>query len=160
MITVLFGQPCSGKTTLAKELENALCSLQQNNSIIIDGDQIRTLFKNNNYGLLGRATNHQNAINIAIFNHSIGSDVIISMMFPYITFREELIKQAELIDAPLHFFYLHYDKQNERRGREQYHLEDFETPAKKELNSGLFTELNTGELSTQDCIKKILHVIL
>lgn len=160
MITVLFGQPCSGKTTLAKQLDNALCSLQQNNNIIVDGDHIRKLFQNNNYGLLGRATNHQNAINIAIFNHSIGSNVIISMMFPYFAFREELIKQAELIDARLHFFYLHYDKQAERRGREQYHLDDFEPPTGKELKSGLFTEFNTTELSKDDCIKKILHYIL
>ena len=44
MIVVLFGQPCSGKTTLAKALHEEFDERQTHYHI--DGDKLRELFSN------------------------------------------------------------------------------------------------------------------
>ena len=48
MIIVLFGQPHSGKTTLAKQFPS---------SRTIDGDELRELFANKDYSKEGRIRN-------------------------------------------------------------------------------------------------------
>ena len=45
MIVVFYGQPGSGKTTLAKLLQERIFLLNQPTPVILDGDEIREIFK-------------------------------------------------------------------------------------------------------------------
>ena len=45
MIIVLFGQPASGKTTLAEKVQRELFIKENASYPIIDGDEIREIFK-------------------------------------------------------------------------------------------------------------------
>ena len=54
MIVVLFGQPCSGKTTLAKGI---LKYLGPRYTEHIDGDKLRELFANKDFSREGRVRN-------------------------------------------------------------------------------------------------------
>ena len=67
MIYVLYGQPGSGKTTLGKYLEEYLRHLPTRgcDAVMIDGDELRTLFTNANYTKKGRYQNIRNANAIA-----------------------------------------------------------------------------------------------
>ena len=68
MIVVLFGQPCSGKTTLAKELK----------AYNVDGDKLRTIFTNKDYSKEGRIKNLNRASDIAHYlNQSIDDGRIV-----------------------------------------------------------------------------------
>ena len=62
MIVVLFGQPHSGKTTLAEKLAEKLID-----SEIIDGDKFREAFKNTDYSKEGRIKNLTKACDIGYF---------------------------------------------------------------------------------------------
>ena len=55
MIYLLYGQPASGKTTLGKLLAEHL-----ETQFVIDGDEFREMFTNNNYGKSGRKENIKN----------------------------------------------------------------------------------------------------
>jgi adenylylsulfate kinase-like enzyme len=67
MIIVLFGQPHSGKTTLAKNYQTEIF-LEYGLSIpIIDGDDIREMFKNKDYSREGRIKNLNRISDIATF---------------------------------------------------------------------------------------------
>jgi len=78
MIVVLFGQPHSGKTTLAQELE-----FEELYDYHIDGDHLRTMFKNTNYSKEGRISNLNRASDIATYLHYNGNDVVLSLVYPY-----------------------------------------------------------------------------
>ena len=65
MIVVLFGQPCSGKTTLAKELK----------AYNIDGDKLRTVFTNKDYSKEGRIKNLNRASDIAHYLNQSVDDI-------------------------------------------------------------------------------------
>ena len=60
MIIHLIGQPGSGKSTLANELKHEV-----EHPVIIDGDDLREIFKNKDYSEEGRRRNLTNAYNIA-----------------------------------------------------------------------------------------------
>ena len=62
MIYTLYGQPGSGKTTLGKLLAEHL-----NTPFIIDGDEFRGMFDNNNYSMVGRQENLKNANAVATY---------------------------------------------------------------------------------------------
>jgi adenylylsulfate kinase-like enzyme len=133
MIIVFFGQPHSGKTTLAKELLD-------DNNVHIDGDNLRDLFKNKDYSREGRIKNLNRASDIAVFINSLGKDVIISLMYPYQEARDYL----NFLCKDVIWIYLKYEG---TRGRELYHVEDFEVPY-------VFT-IDTSKLSIPESIKII-----
>ena len=140
MIVVLFGQPHSGKTTLARELVKNLKGAE-----IIDGDEFRTIFKNTDYSKEGRMKNLTKACDIGHYLISTGlkTHVIYSMVFPYREVRDYLRKLMP--DAK--FFYLTYD---EPRGRESFHVTDFELDEDE-----LCTYINTDTISIEDTVKLI-----
>jgi adenylylsulfate kinase-like enzyme len=74
MIIALFGQPGSGKTTLATQLEA---------DFHIDGDHLRTMFKNTDYSKQGRINNLNRASDIATYLHYNGNKVVLSLVYPY-----------------------------------------------------------------------------
>jgi adenylylsulfate kinase-like enzyme len=77
MIIVLFGQPHSGKTTIAKELIKDLY-----NTELIDGDQFRAVFKNTDYSKEGRIKNLSKACDIGhyLINTGIRTNIIYFMI--------------------------------------------------------------------------------
>lgn len=147
MIIVLFGQPNCGKTTLANELAKHLVD-----SELIDGDRFRELFKNTDYSKEGRITNLKKACDIAFYLHQnkLKSNVILSMVFPYLEVREYL----RALHRKTHFFFLTYE---EPRGRENYHVQDFDLPKAEEQVIVLNTDEDSVEESTNKIISTLWH---
>jgi len=140
MITVLFGQPNCGKSTLANALIKEKFTL-----INIDGDKLREIFINKDYSREGRIRNLNRASDIAIFLSNMGDDVVVSLVYPYKEARDYLNSLCK----DVYWIYLTYDGQ---RGREAYHVADFEEPDDNEI----VLKLNTSTTSINDCITKIM----
>jgi len=135
MIIVLFGQPHCGKSTLAKQFPS-----YKN----IDGDKLRELFSNKDYSREGRIRNLNRASDIAHYLHSHGNNIILSLVYPYKEAREYL---NSLTDDVV-WVYLTYDGE---RGREKFHVQDFEIPTDERI-----LHLDTSTLSVDECINKIM----
>lgn len=158
MILVIWGQPNSGKTTLAKKLARDLSYGQVYSPIInIDGDDFRTLFKNQDYSRQGRVENLKKASDMAYFLHRKGFIVIISMVYPYMEARDYLNELQEGV----FWAYLEYDSVKEPRGRENFHVKDFDEPTADELMRKSFTVIDTtkyGESQAMNMIRKAAHL--
>ena len=89
MIYWFTGQPCAGKTTLAKKLSYWLSTNHHTLPFMIDGDDMRELFSNKNYSINGRVENVGTAQRIAHYLNNQGKDVIVSLVSPYIDQRED-----------------------------------------------------------------------
>jgi hypothetical protein len=72
------------------------------------------------------------------------------MVFPYLEVREYL----KSLHPKTHFFYLTYELP---RGRESYHVEDFDYPTAAENAIILNTDADTIEESTNQIIKVLWH---
>jgi gluconate kinase len=139
MIIVLFGQPHSGKSTIANEI------LARTTSFInIDGDELRKLFVNKDYSREGRIKNLNRASDIAHFLNSIRSNVILSLVYPYKEARDYL----NSLTKDVAWVYLHYTGE---RGREEFHVKDFELDLLEEN----VLSLDTSKTSLEDCLKII-----
>lgn len=136
MILVLFGQPGSGKTTLARELDN--------NHYILDGDRLREVFKDKNFDREGRIKNLNRASDIAVFSHSIHNKITISMVYPYKETRDYLNEMCDRLGINVFWIYLHY---NGERGRESFHVKDFELDLLEEK----VLPLSTSKWSVEEC---------
>jgi adenylylsulfate kinase-like enzyme len=119
MIIVLFGQPHSGKSTLAKLLvEQGMWN--------IDGDELRNIFKNTDYSKAGRIKNLNRASDIAVYmNHVGGDSVVLSLVYPYKEARDYL----NSISDDVKWIYITYTGE---RGREKFHVADFDIPTEDE----------------------------
>jgi adenylylsulfate kinase-like enzyme len=142
MIVVLFGQPCSGKSTIADELKGMFMN--------IDGDKLRKIFKNNDYSRKGRIDNLNRASDIAAFIDASGLDVVMSLVYPYREAREYL----NSLSNDVYWVYLEYDK-DQIRGREGFHVEDFDIPGDDEK----VLKINTTKTSLPKCISLIENYI-
>jgi|688.fasta_scaffold09165_8 adenylylsulfate kinase-like enzyme len=140
MILVLFGQPNSGKTTLADEIMKIRYT-----SIHIDGDKLREIFINKDYSKEGRLKNLNRASDIATFINQIGDDVIMSLVYPYKEARDYL----NSLNKDICWVYLTYEGE---RGRESFHVSDFDEPTEDEK----ILHLNTSKETMTDCINKII----
>lgn len=134
MIIVIFGQPHSGKTTLANLIDA---------DFYIDGDHLRRLFQNKDYSKQGRISNLNRASDIATYLHYNGNKVVLSLVYPYKEARDYL----NSLSTNVKWIYLTYTKP---RGREEFHVSDFEEP---ELES--FLQINTDNLTIEECINQI-----
>lgn len=138
MIIVLFGQPHSGKTTLAERLE-----FENLYDIHIDGDKLREVFNNKDFSREGRLINLQKASDIAAFLNGMSYDVVMSVVFPYKEARDYLNNLVPNVK----WIYLTYTNP---RGREDFHVADFEEP---ELEN--FMQINTDNQSIEETLEKI-----
>jgi len=139
MVIVLFGQPCSGKTTLANQIEA---------DYYIDGDQLRTMFQNKDYSKQGRINNLNRASDIATYLHYNGNKVVLSLVYPYKEAREYL----NSLVSGVFWVYLTYEGE---RGREANHVADFDLPYYDDLN----VMINTSATSEKDSLKLIKEFI-
>lgn len=144
MIIVIFGQPNSGKSTLAMGIEKRF-----HNTHNIDGDEFRMVFKNTDYSREGRIKNLNKAVDVAHYLYAQGmyDNIVFSMNFPYEETRQYL--REVMPDAV--FFYLQYSTP---RGREKFHVADFDIPTIEEA-----THLDTEQLTIDQCLKKIILTI-
>lgn len=149
MIIVFYGQPHSGKTTLATKLQENFFLKSEPTPPIIDGDDIRAIFKNKDYSKEGRIKNLNRISDIATYLESKYKVVIVSAVYP--------IKEArEYLDSICENVVWVYLKYNEIRGREEFHVKDFDMPSGFN-NRNLF--LNTSIFSIEECINEVLTSI-
>lgn len=85
MIISMFGQPGSGKTTLSN-----LWKEMHEDCYHIDGDELRKIFPNPGYDVHGRMANITRANTIATYLNSQGENVVMSLVNPYRSLREDL----------------------------------------------------------------------
>ena len=122
MIYFIFGQSGSGKTTLAKAFKEYLHDRDnlQKTIIHLDGDIIRQMTGNYDYGKQGRSKNLELIIHMAkFFNESkLRTDVIVSVVCPFrVSYMFASRCGAELI-------YLY----NTNSQKKDFHVDYFEVP--------------------------------
>lgn len=141
MIIHFIGQPGAGKSTLAGEIAKVVP-----NPMILDGDELRDIFKNKDYSEDGRRRNLTNAYNIARFLNAKGFTPILALVSPYLDLREELKESADSVEIFLHT--------SDVRGRESFFAQNYELPVKDYLS------VDTSE-SLTECVRAIkAHLIL
>jgi len=147
MIIWILGQPCSGKTTLAHAIQN-LTFVEQTPIHVVDGDEFREVFLNKDYGRSGREKNIERAAVVARYMESCGQLVICSFVTPYESMRDTI---RQICGDSVKFVYLKYQGE---RGRESYHVEDFEEPKLHET-----LQIDTSQIAKNECVKQILTFI-
>lgn len=155
MIIVLFGQPHSGKTTLAKGIQQNIFLQNGISTPIIDGDEIREIFKNKDFSKEGRLKNLQKISDIATFLNQYYPLVLVSAVYPLEEARNYLteLNQNPITDRKLvSWVYLTYEGE---RGREANHVKDFEEP---KLETPNLLTLNTSNHGINECIEKICSI--
>jgi len=126
MIYWLTGQPGHGKTVLSKMLKQYI-ELKENTTVFnIDGDDLREILTNKDYSKQGRENNIKTAHSIARYLANQGFDVIVSLVSPYRELREEFKSLGNITEMYIHT--------TEIRGREQFHVEDYEPPLSDFIN--------------------------
>jgi adenylylsulfate kinase-like enzyme len=141
------GQPGAGKTVLSLRLKKYLEQEYGQEVFHIDGDELRVLFKNINYGREGREENIKRAQDIAKFIHSQGYDVIVSLVAPYKEMRESFKYDLKNL---LVEFYVHT---TDIRGREHFHTDEYEGPTEN------FVDIDTTNVDPQISLNEIIKHI-
>ena len=145
MIIWLTGQPGSGKTTQA----NALIKLFKDKNpklkiMNIDGDDLRSISKNQDYSKEGRIKNISTAISIIRFLANKNILCIVSIVAPYRFLRDELKEDFTLLEVYLYT--------SEIRGREKFFADDYEKPVGDHL------AIDTGKLNIEEARDEIFNV--
>lgn len=143
MIILFYGQPASGKTTLAQAFIKEM-SDSWDDFIHIDGDEWRSICKNTNYSREGRIANLECAFNMAKFLEFQGFTPVLSFVAPYKEMRNKLRESGQLVIE----IYLQYEGD---RGRSNYFAKDFEESDTDCL------KLNTSENTIDYCLNKVIE---
>ena len=141
----LYGQPGSGKTTLAEKIAEHIWP-----ALVIDGDTIRGITGNKNYGISGRIQNLETAHNIALLALDQRLSVVIAMVSPYNELRNDFQEECRGRGALVTFIELKYEKERFPRGKDAFWVDEIQS-----MREGLI--LDTGFLSMQNCLDEILR---
>lgn len=140
MIYWFTGQPGAGKTTLGQELYYHI--LDYSSEVIhIDGDDLRNMFSDKDYSENGRKLNVQRAHDIAYFMSRKGFDVIVSLVSPFREQREKFKQNPEFKEIYVHT--------TNFRGREHYHVKDYEPPLEN------FIDIDTTDISEEESVNEL-----
>lgn len=144
MIYWFTGQPGHGKTTLAKMLKEYLENKEfRKNVFHVDGDDMRELLMNKDYSRKGREQNIKTAQQISLYLQNKGFDVVVSLVSPYREIREDLKRLTDVTEI--------YVTTSEKRGRENYHVSEYETPLDN------FIEIDTTEKSELGSLRELIE---
>lgn len=149
MIVAFFGQPCSGKTTLCKAFFGFIRKNLPIKCHYMDGDKFRYVFTNKDYSREGRINNLKLACDVARYEESLNDIVLMSFVFPYKESRDYLKQNFKKVMI----VYLEYFPEMDKRGREDFHVADFEVPEANEIN----LLLNTTAMSEEQCLTQIIN---
>lgn len=141
----LTGQPGSGKSELAKLLYKQYSKTQP--CIVIDGDDLRQKTGNFDYTKEGRNKNITNAQLLARFLYHSGYTVIVALVAPYLDLREEFKKEFR---GNIYEVYVHC---SDLRGKEDYHVLNYEAPQESYL------DLDTTNDTPKQSLNKILKYV-
>jgi adenylylsulfate kinase len=141
MVILFYGQPTSGKTTLA----DVLCPFLGSNCVRVDGDVWREITKNKDYSKEGRLLNLKSAFDMAIYLSKIGFIPLLSFVTPYEESRQYLRDNSNLIEI--------YLESSIDRGRRNYFANDFENPTKECLR------IDTSEMGLEDSLHEVIKYI-
>lgn len=141
----LTGQPGAGKTVLSLKLIEFLKSNYNQPVYHIDGDNLRELFKNVNYGKEGRIENIKRAQDIAKYVHAQGSYVVVSLVSPYKDMRDNFKNEmsGDLIEVYIHT--------TDIRGREHFHTDEYEKPTEN------YIDVDTTNVEPDVSLKTIIN---
>ena len=109
-------------------------------------DEMRELFANKDYSEKGRRANIDAAQKIAHYLHNQGKDVIVSLVSPYRDQREEFKTN---LDWQIKEFFVHYDISKVKRGREHFHVNEYQAPIEK------YTNINTTQDTPEQSLDNI-----
>jgi adenylylsulfate kinase-like enzyme len=145
MIYWFTGQPGHGKTVLAKMLKDYLEITEYTFVFHIDGDDLREILTNKDYSKQGRENNIKTAHSIARYLDKQGYDVVVSLVSPYRELREEFKLASNFKEIYVHT--------SEIRGREQFHVSDYEPPLEN------YIDADTTDLEPEESLNNILKHI-
>lgn len=145
MIIWFTGQPGAGKTTLAEAFAKILYKDDfQAIPYFIDGDDLRAVTNNKNYGFMGRIENVERAKLLARYVDHTGGLAIVSLVSPYRAQRNELKETNKVLEVYVHT--------SEIRGREEYHVKDYEPPVDD------FIDIDTTDKTIEECANEVFDV--
>jgi hypothetical protein len=143
MIVLFYGQPASGKTTLADEFIRSVHPPEGSVSFFrIDGDDWRRMTGNKDYSKEGRERNLISAFSVAKYMEMMHYTPVLSFVTPLLLPRLFLAEQTNLMQV-----YLEYEG---NRGRNANFSPFFERP------QGEYLHLDTSKYGIVTCMKKIL----
>lgn len=143
MIYWFTGQPGAGKTVLAKALQDRL-EWMRRDVFHIDGDDLRDLTQNKDYSKEGRIKNIELAQSIAKYLYNKNNNVVVSLVSPYLDIRERFKQDmgANIVEIYVHT--------TDIRGREQFHVPDYEVPTSN------FISIDTTGKTNMESFKHLL----
>jgi adenylylsulfate kinase-like enzyme len=142
------GQAGAGKTTLAnllkEKLDSELPICSKEKIVIIDGDDIREIFNNNDYSMQGRRKNVDFVQQLCIFLIKNNVTPIVCMVSPFAEQRRLFCAKNEGIEI--------YVSCSEIRGRENFHINYYEKPTNA-------IEINTTNKNNEKSFKELWKLI-
>jgi adenylylsulfate kinase len=144
MIYWFTGQPGHGKTVLAKSLKEYIEYNYSHKQVFhVDGDDLREILVNKDYSKQGRENNIRTAQSLALYLDNKGYDVVVSLVAPYKELRDEFKSRADVREIYVHT--------TEERGREQFHVQDYEVPTEN------FIDLDTTDDSPEGSLVYLIN---
>lgn len=144
MIYWFTGQPGHGKTVLAKSLKEYIEYNYSHKQVFhVDGDDLREILVNKDYSKQGRENNIRTAQSIALYLDNKGYDVVVSLVAPYKELREEFKSRTQTQEIYVHT--------TEERGREQFHVQDYEAPTEN------FIDVDTTDDSPESSLVYLIN---
>jgi adenylylsulfate kinase len=113
---------------------------------IIDGDELRDLLENPGYDKAGRHINIDRAQAIAAYMDQRVDYVLVALVAPYRKQRDEFREAHDVLEVYVHT--------TDIRGREEYHVDDYEPP-----EGDHYIDLDTtGELAV-DSLRRLHRAV-